>query len=93
MNTLRNWLSRPIFYFVSIFKRFLGLYLCDSLCLVLCSTGYTTTALLLSVVNKYAYFTKATSFEEVWEKSSHYGLYTLGFTRATRVKTNSCFWG
>jgi len=26
-------------------------------------------------------------FEEVEEKSSHYGLHTLGFTCATRVKT------
>jgi len=26
-------------------------------------------------------------FEEVGEKSSHYGLYTLGFTCATRAET------
>jgi len=32
-------------------------------------------------------FTCITDFGEVEEKSSHYGLYMLGFTRATRVKT------
>ena len=30
---------------------------------------------------------KVISFEEEEEKSSHYGLYMLGFTCATRVKT------
>ena len=29
-------------------------------------------------------------FEEVEEKSSHYGLYMLGFTCATRVNTKRC---
>jgi len=29
-------------------------------------------------------------FGEVEEKSSHYGLYMLGFTCATRVKTMGC---
>jgi len=29
-------------------------------------------------------------FEEVKEKSSHYGLYKLGFTCATRVDTKGC---
>jgi len=31
-----------------------------------------------------------TNFGEVREKSSHYGLYMLGFTRATRAKTKRC---
>lgn len=30
---------------------------------------------------------KITDFEEVREKSSHYGLHMLGFTRATRANT------
>jgi len=32
---------------------------------------------------------KNTDFGEVGEKSSHYGLYMLGFTRATKVNTKS----
>ena len=32
-------------------------------------------------------FYKFINFKEVEEKSSHYGLYKLGFTCATRVKT------
>ena len=39
--------------------------------------------------NFIKFFIKIISFEEVKEKSSHYGLYMLGFTRATRVKTKS----
>jgi len=38
---------------------------------------------------------KIIGFEEVEEKSSHYGLYMLGFTCATRVETkrrNSSHW-
>jgi len=30
-------------------------------------------------------------FEEVREKSSHYGLNMLGYTRATRLKTIRCY--
>ena len=34
---------------------------------------------------------KLTDFVEGRKKSSHYGLYTLGFTCATRVKTESSY--
>jgi hypothetical protein len=33
-------------------------------------------------------YTNFICFEEVKEKSSHYGLNMLGYTRATRLKTN-----
>jgi len=33
------------------------------------------------------FFCEIIGFEEVEEKSSHYGLYMLGFTCATRVET------
>jgi len=47
---------------------------------------YCTTKQIIKNFN----FLKLICFEEVREKSSHYGLNMLGYTRATRLKTIRC---
>ena len=39
------------------------------------------------IIKIFPVYVKIIGFEEEEEKSSHYGLYTLGFTCATRVET------